>query len=198
MLCRPLPSGLKLDDSNGHCALTDWWKSNWVPVLTVPMHLGFKNGTFVSHNVIPGQGSPDMCLSETKASHSQRLWAEVSSSAPHLIHRDYWLAPLSEDVFSGCKKASNNLDCVLLKDKIVVFQFSSLSLSATKTSPPCQVLVIQPVNYISSYILPRDPQGQLRSKKLFNRTVSCELAGNMISLYHSMSSDPIQPHSVPG
>ena len=26
------------------------------------------------------------CLSEAKASHSQRMWAEVSSSAPHLLH----------------------------------------------------------------------------------------------------------------
>jgi len=26
------------------------------------------------------------CLSEAKALHSQRMWAEVSSSAPHLLH----------------------------------------------------------------------------------------------------------------
>jgi len=26
------------------------------------------------------------CLCEAKASHSQRMWAEVSSSAPHLLH----------------------------------------------------------------------------------------------------------------
>ena len=26
------------------------------------------------------------CLSEVKTSHSQRMWAEVSSSAPHLLH----------------------------------------------------------------------------------------------------------------
>jgi len=26
------------------------------------------------------------CLREVKASHSQRMWAEVSSSAPHLLH----------------------------------------------------------------------------------------------------------------
>jgi len=26
------------------------------------------------------------CLSETKASHLQRMWAEVSFSAPHLLH----------------------------------------------------------------------------------------------------------------
>jgi len=26
------------------------------------------------------------CLSEAKASHSQRMWAEVSSCAPHVLH----------------------------------------------------------------------------------------------------------------
>jgi len=104
---------------------------------------------------------------------------------------------MSSQGIMSSKKATNNLDCVLLKDKSLVFQFSSLSLSATKTSPPCQMLVIQPVNYISSYILPRDPQGWLTPNKLLNRTVSCELVGNIISLYPSMSRDPIQPHSVP-
>ena len=86
MLFRPLQSGLKLDDSNGHCALIGGWISNWVRVLTVLMHLHLKKWTSVFHNVIPVQGSPDIHLSEAKASHSQRLWAEVSSSAPHLIH----------------------------------------------------------------------------------------------------------------
>jgi hypothetical protein len=27
-----------------------------------------------------------ICLSEAKASHLKRIWAEVSSSAPHLLH----------------------------------------------------------------------------------------------------------------
>jgi len=77
-------------------------------------------------------------------------------------------------------------------------QFSSQSLSTTKTSPPCHMLVIHPAFYLSSYILPGDPQGWLRSNKLLIRTVSCELVGNFISSYSSMSMDPIQPHSVPG
>ena len=71
----------------------------------VPMDLGLKNGPFV----IPVQASPVTlikfqiapglkllissgskkkeprytCLSEAQASQSQRMWAEVSSSAPH-------------------------------------------------------------------------------------------------------------------
>ena len=77
-------------------------------------------------------------------------------------------------------------------------QFLSLSLSTTKTSPPSQMLVILPALYLSSYILPRDPQGWLRSNKLLNRTISCGLVGNLIPSYPSMSTDPIQPYGVPG
>jgi hypothetical protein len=66
------------------------------------------------------------------------------------------------------------------------------SLSIPKTSPPCQMLVIHPPFYLSSYILPRHPEGRLRSYKLVKRTVSCELVGNFFSLYPSMSWDPIQ------
>ena len=40
------------------------------------------------------------CQSEANASHSQRMWAEVSSSAPHLLHNGL-TAPLGEDVSSG-------------------------------------------------------------------------------------------------
>jgi hypothetical protein len=75
-------------------ALIDWWMSNWVRVHRVLMLLSFKNGTFVSHTVIPVQGSPDICLSEAKASHSQRLWAKVSSYAPRLIHCGLLVSPI--------------------------------------------------------------------------------------------------------
>jgi hypothetical protein len=39
------------------------------------------------------------CLSEAKASHQQRIGAEVSSCAPHFLHNEL-SAPLSGDVFS--------------------------------------------------------------------------------------------------
>jgi len=34
------------------------------------------------------------CLSEVKASQSHRMWAEVSSSAPHLLHRGLSDSPI--------------------------------------------------------------------------------------------------------
>jgi len=86
----------------------------------VLMHLGLKNGSFLPHNLIPVQGSPIpllkfqmaprlkllmssgskekeprcTCLSEAKASHSQRLWAKVLSSAPQLLHKGLMVSPI--------------------------------------------------------------------------------------------------------
>jgi len=34
------------------------------------------------------------CLSEDKASHSQRMWAEVSSSALYLLHKGLFDSPI--------------------------------------------------------------------------------------------------------
>jgi hypothetical protein len=81
------------------------------------------------------------------------------------------------------------LDCVLLKDKSLVFALGlgpkissvSLSLSTTKIPPPCPMLVIQPVSYLSFYTLPRDPLRRLSSNIFLNRTVSCELVGDFVS-----------------
>ena len=76
------------------------------------------------------------------------------------------------------------LDCVLLKDNnraLVVRsgpENSSVACLCTAgTTPQYQVLVFHPAFYLSSYILPRDPQERLRSNKPVNRTVSCELVG---------------------
>jgi len=77
--------------------------------LTAPMHLGPKAGPLCP---MSNQGSPEAllklqmaprlifwislgskkkepryaCLSDAKASHSQRIWAEVSSIIPHFLH----------------------------------------------------------------------------------------------------------------
>ena len=34
-----------------------------------------------------------MCLSEAKASHSHRMWAEVSSASPHFLHNGLSISP---------------------------------------------------------------------------------------------------------
>ena len=61
------------------------------------------------------------CLSEAKASHSQRVWAEVSSSAPHLLHSGLsdspirWICLLM--VLCPVRRPVTALDCVQLKDR---------------------------------------------------------------------------------
>jgi hypothetical protein len=44
----------------------------------------------------------------------------------------------------------------------------------------------------------QSPQGRLRSNKLSNRPVSCELFSDLISSQPSTSRNPIKPHSVLG
>jgi len=59
-------------------------------------------------------------LSEAKASHSQRMWAEVSSSAPHLLHSGLSDSPIRRGcllrVFYPVRRPVSALDCVLFKD----------------------------------------------------------------------------------
>jgi hypothetical protein len=53
------------------------------------------------------------------------------------------------------------------------------------------MLVIHPAYNLISNILPRNPQGRLRSYKLLNRIASCELVSDFVCSYPSMSVDPI-------
>ena len=61
------------------------------------------------------------CLWEAKASHSQRMWAEVSSSAPHLLHSGLSDSPFRWrcllNVLCPVRRPVTALDCVLLKDR---------------------------------------------------------------------------------
>ena len=62
----------------------------------------------------------DTCLMEAKASHSQRMWAEVSSSAPHLLHNGLSDSPIRWRchlrVLGPVRRPVRALDYVLLKD----------------------------------------------------------------------------------
>ena len=66
------------------------------------------------------------------------------------------------------------------------------------TTPHCQMRVIDSAFYLSFYILRRDPHGRLRIYRLLNTTASCELDGDFVFSYHSMSRNTRQSHSVPG
>jgi len=66
-----------------------------------------------------------VCLREAKASHSHRMWSEASSSAPHLLRKGLWINPIKWRCFLRIlclvRMPVTNLDCVLLKDKSLIF-----------------------------------------------------------------------------
>jgi hypothetical protein len=59
------------------------------------------------------------------------------------------------------------------------------------------MLVIHLLCNLNIDILPRVPKGWLRPYKLLSGGATCELVGDFISMYPSMSRDPVEPHSVP-
>jgi len=60
------------------------------------------------------------CLSEDKASHAHKMWAEVSSSVPHFLQIRLLLSPITFKcllrVLCPVRRPITTLDCVLLKD----------------------------------------------------------------------------------
>ena len=117
------------------------------------------------------------CLSKGKASHSYKMWAEVSSSAPHFLHSILSDSPIRwrclNRVLCPERRPVTALDCVPLKDRNVAVALrqgpeisSRACLWVSKALPPCPVLVNQPTSNSFSYIPPRDSQGRLRSSKL--------------------------------
>jgi hypothetical protein len=113
------------------------------------MHQALKTGPLCSYNLKPVQGStipllkiqmaprfillmssapkqrePSCtCLSEAKASHSRRVWVEVSSSAPHLLHKGKFVSSIKWRfllrVLGPVRRLITTPDCVLLKDKLM-------------------------------------------------------------------------------
>ena len=130
--------------------LTEWLISIWVWTFMVPIHLGLKNRPFVPHNLVPVLGNPVpllkfqmvprlkllmtsgskkepryTCLSEAKASHLQRMWAEVSSSAPRLLDKGLLVNPIKWRclirVLCPVSRSITTLEYILLKDKSLVY-----------------------------------------------------------------------------
>ena len=131
------------------------WLIDWLAIMFEPLTsqctYALKTGSRVPHNLIPVQGSPVSllkfqmtprfkllmpsgsrkkeprytCQSEDKASHSQRMWAEVSSTAPHLLHKGLLVSPIKWRCFlrvlCPVSWAITTLDCVLLKEKFLLF-----------------------------------------------------------------------------
>jgi hypothetical protein len=107
------------------------------------------------------------CLSEAKASHSKRMWAEVSS---YLLHNGLSDSPIKWRcllrVLCPVRRPVTALDCVLLKDRNLTLaprQGPKINSQAClwvspKTLPPYPMLVNQPESNPSLYILSRPPR----------------------------------------
>ena len=144
-----------------------------------------------------------VCLSEVKASHSHKMWTEVSSSVLHFLQMVLLLIIYKcfLKVLCPANRPITTLDCVLLNDNnraLVArsgpeINFQALSLWTTRTTPQYQMLFFHPAFHLSLYILPRDPQESLKSNQPLNRTVPCEPVGDFISLHSSM---PIQGPNI--
>jgi hypothetical protein len=125
--------------------VVDWLIGKWVWGLSAPMHLGLvQTGPWgpKHHSREPcclaetpdgprfwsliSSGSKKKeprwaCLIDAKASHRQRMWAEVSSSAPHFLHSGLSINPIKQRclhrVLCPVRIPVTTLDCSLLKDK---------------------------------------------------------------------------------
>jgi hypothetical protein len=122
------------------------------------MHLGLKIGSLfqkapvISFLISSGPKKKErryVCVSEAKASHSHKMWTEVSSSAPHFLQVGLLLSPITYTclvkVSYPVKRPITTLDYVLLKDNNrAINQFSSLSPCTTRPTPQYQMLVFHP------------------------------------------------------
>jgi hypothetical protein len=95
-------------------ALFFCWSSSWPPDLDSQYLLGPKT-----------EEPRYACMSESKASHSHKMWNEVSSSAAHLLHKGLLVKPIKLRwllrVLCPVRRPIRTLYCVLLKDNNVVF-----------------------------------------------------------------------------
>jgi len=117
------------------------------------------------------------CLSEAKASQLHWMWAEVSSSAPHLVHNGLSDSPIRWRcllrVLCPVRRPVPTLDCAPLKERNLalapgqgpVIHSQGCLLSITKTSPLYPKLVNRTTSNPTSHILPGDSQSWLRSNK---------------------------------
>jgi len=82
------------------------------------------------HRLVTSSGSkkkePNYArLSEARVSHSHKMWAEFSSSAPYLLHRGLSISPIKWrclfKVLCPVRRPVTNLNCVLFKDSNIFF-----------------------------------------------------------------------------
>jgi hypothetical protein len=133
------------------------------------------------------------CLIEARASHSHRMWDEVSSAVPHLLHKGLFISPFKWRCLFRvlCPLTSiTALGCVLSKDDNLVFV---VGLGPIISFWVCLWVLLGSHHFAKCWC----PPSVLSSYELLNRIVWCEIVSDFISLCPSMSKNPIQSHCVP-
>jgi len=125
-----------------------------------------------------------VCLSDAKASHSHKMWTEISSSVPHFLQMGLLLSPITYKcllkVLRPARRPVTTLDCVLLKD-------NNWALSQ-----------VRPINQLSHntenafHCIKYDAQW-----KIVSSTAACNSQGTRIihSFIHSSSGEYYMSHS---
>jgi hypothetical protein len=147
-------------------------------------------------------GSRAECLSEARASHSHKMWTEVSSSVPHFLQMVLSLSPITykcllKVLCPVSRPTTTTLDCVLLKDNILALvdrsgpEINSRACLCVLQGPrhnTRRCFSIQRFIFLLIFCL-ETPQERLRSNKPLNRSVPCELVGDFISSHPGMPRD---------
>ena len=147
------------------------------------------------------------------------MWAQVSSSAPHLLKYGLSDIPIKWKYFlrvlCPVGRSVTALDIVLLKDRNLALaprhgpeinsraslwvpprtaQHIQCWLTNCQNSPTYTILVNQLTSNPSSYILPRNCQVWLRSDKLQTRAVHCQLDINW-QYNNNRQTAPLRMHN---
>jgi hypothetical protein len=114
----------------------------------------------------PRNRSRRICLNEVTASSLRRIWAEVSSSAPHL-HSGLSYSPIKLRcllrVLCPVRRPITALDCVLLKDRNLALasrqgpeiNSRAMALGITKIPPPVYQSITSEYTSILTHSLPK-------------------------------------------
>jgi hypothetical protein len=141
-----------------------------------------------------------MCLSEAKASHSQRMWAEVSFFTPHFLHSGLSASPSRW----RCLRGLCPVLVVVRRETVHVFTVGWDSLSVFQTNIPFLLNVLENQKFLSGTLdtcfidehpeLFQLPQSLNRAQKLLNYIGTVLVNGPSTPLATKLKPAEIRPH----
>jgi hypothetical protein len=144
-----------------------------------------------------------VCLSEAKASHSHKMWTDVSSSVPHFLQVGLLFSPIIctclLKVLSPVSRPITTLDCVLLKDNNrapvarlgpdIKSRACLCVLHGPRHNTRCYFSIQRFIFLLIFYL--ESPKKGLGLTNCWTELSLCELVGDFISFLSSMPRDPV-------